>query len=56
MIEYRFSISMSYQEFIDIYYGGGAQHLVVLSDTNVRIAIPAGRFPQAYLVPNLDSY
>ncbi|PYE34332.1 uncharacterized protein DUF2835 [Idiomarina fontislapidosi] len=50
MIEYRFSISMSYQEFIDIYYGGGAQHLVVRSDTNVRIAIPAGR-----MVPFVDS-
>lgn len=49
-IEYVFSISMSYQEFTEIYYGGAAQQLVVTSVSGTRIAIPAGR-----MVPFVDS-
>ncbi|MGM0481303.1 MAG: DUF2835 domain-containing protein [Pseudomonadota bacterium] len=49
-VSYVFSISMSYQEFIEIYYGGAAQQLVVTSTGGTRVAIPAGR-----MVPFVDS-
>ena len=47
---YEFSLSMSYQEFTEIYYGGGAQQLVVTATSGIRIAIPVGR-----MVPFIDS-
>ncbi|AVJ55928.1 DUF2835 domain-containing protein [Idiomarina sp. OT37-5b] len=47
---YEFSLAMSYQEFTEIYYGGGAQQLVVTSTNGTRVAIPAGR-----MVPFVDS-
>lgn len=47
---YEFSVAMSYKEFTEIYYGGGAQQLVVTATNGMRIAIPAGR-----LVPFVDS-
>lgn len=47
---YEFSLSMSYQEFTEIYYGGGAQQLVVTATNGMRVAIPAGR-----MVPFVDS-
>ncbi|WP_404402936.1 DUF2835 domain-containing protein [Idiomarina seosinensis] len=49
-LTYEFSLSMSYQEFIEVYYGGGAQQLVVTSTGGKRVAIPAGR-----MVPFVDS-
>ncbi|MGM0525460.1 MAG: DUF2835 family protein [Pseudomonadota bacterium] len=49
-VDYLFSVSMSYQEFTEIYYGGGAQQLVVTSTQGTRVAIPAGR-----MVPFVES-
>ncbi|HAD47489.1 uncharacterized protein DUF2835 [Idiomarina aquatica] len=49
-LSYEFSVSMTYQEFTEIYYGGGAQQLVVTATNGMRVAIPAGR-----MVPFVDS-
>ncbi|RUO81294.1 DUF2835 domain-containing protein [Idiomarina tyrosinivorans] len=43
-VTYYFNLSMSYQTFIDVYYSGKAQSLMVTSDNGTRLSIPAGRF------------
>lgn len=49
-VEYLFSFSMTYKEFTEIYYGGGAKQLVVTSTNGTRVALPAGR-----MVPFVDA-
>jgi len=44
IIQYVFSLSMSYQEYCDVYYNKGFQQVVVTTDNGTRVAIPAGRF------------
>ncbi|RUO72982.1 DUF2835 domain-containing protein [Idiomarina ramblicola] len=49
-IEYVFGLSMSYQEYCDVYYSKGYQQVVVTTDNGTRVALPAGR-----LIPFIDS-
>jgi len=50
IIEYVFNLSMSYQEFCDVYYSQGYQQIVVTTVNGTRVALPAGR-----LIPFIDN-